>query len=291
MTNTEIVEVGTMDEKTLLAMYQQRFAEEGPAAGTSSADNLGRVRILRDNAEDANGDIIAPSGHFAVTSNGETYYAKTVSFRYFDHRHRYKRYDADVERKNRDGTTSRGSYIHSVLVQGQRDEAPSEDGSFQCGRSLEFIKDWSSLSKDRQEFIKSCRIMTIYFGEVRVIGKSKSGEDCDVVIPVEMELSGKTSGKTLAKFYHDVVTKYRTVPNFVDVELKAKKISGGVTYYDIEPSLTGDPVHKMDDAAVALFSKFGDHIRQINKWIMEKHDSNVGQPAQSSSMDDFVDVE
>lgn len=278
-----MTEIATMDENSMLAAFQSRFSEG--ESSSSNSDALGRIRILRDNVEDGDGNILCLAGHFAVTHEGETIYAKSVDFRYYDHRYRYKRYDADAERKNRDGTSSRGSYVHSVLVQGQRDEAPSEDGSFQCGHSLEYIKDWSSLSKDRQEFIRSCRIMTIFFGEAHIKGVNKSGEECDVTAPVEFELSGKTSGKTLAKFYHDVVTKYRIVPNFCDITLKSKKITGGITYYDIEASMLGDPSHKMDDRAIALYEKFGEHIKQINRWIMEKHNGALSPNSLDKSID------
>ena len=277
-----MTEIATMDKATLLAAFTSRFSD---VEESSNSNALGRVRILRDNVEDSDGDILCPAGHFAVSYNGETVYAKTVDFRYYDHRYRHKRYDADAERKNRDGSTSRGSYVHSVLVQGQRDEAPSEDGSFQCGRPLEYIKDWNSLSKDRQEFIRSCRIMTIFFGEAHVVGVNKDSEKVDVTVPVEMELSGKTSGKTLASFYHDIAVRLGIYPNFCDVTLKSKKITGGVTYYDIEASMHGDLSHTMDERAVDMHGKFGTHIAQINKWILEKHHGALSPVSTDKSID------
>jgi hypothetical protein len=278
-----MTEITTMDEATMLAAFTSRFSD---IEESSNSNALGRVRILRDNVEDSDGDILCPAGHFAVTYDGDTVYAKTVDFRYYDHRYRHKRYDADAERKNRDGSTSRGSYVHSVLVKGQRDEAPSEDGSFQCGRPLEYIKDWNSLSKDRQEFIRSCRIMTIFFGEAHVVGVNKDNEKVDVTVPVEMELSGKTSGKTLSRFYHDIAVRLSIHPNFCDVTLKSKKITGGVTYYDIEASVHGDPCHKMDDHAVDMLGRFSNHVSQINKWILEKHNGAISPNSIDKSVTD-----
>jgi hypothetical protein len=45
----------------------------------------------------------------------------------------------------------------------------------------------------------------------------------------------------------------------------------------------------MDDDTVALFSKFHDHIAQINKWIMEKHNSSNGSGEQDDD-EDFIDI-
>ena len=155
----ETQELVKMEESAVLAELAKSFGETG--GESSSSSSLARLRIERENLEDSNGDIICPSGHFSVSTEEGKVYAKEVSFRYYEHRYRYKRYDAFAERVTKDGEKVQGSYIHSVLVKGPRDEAPSDDGDFQCGRPLEYIKDWKSLSKDRQEFLRSCRLMII----------------------------------------------------------------------------------------------------------------------------------
>ena len=283
----ETQELVKMEESAVLAELAKSFGETG--GESSSSSSLARLRIERENIEDTNGDIICPSGYFSVSTDDGKVFAKEVSFRYYEHRYRYKRYDAYAERTNKDGEKVQGAYIHSVLVKGPRDEAPSDDGDFQCGRPLEYIKDWKSLSKDRQEFLRSCRLMIIFYGEVTMKGVTQEGEKTEIIIPVEIELSGKTSGKTLSKFFLDMVSKKRVLPNSRVVQMKSKKVSGGVTYYDIDVSVIDDTTYTMDDDTVALFSKFHDHIAQINKWVMEKHTSASGS-AMSEGDDDFISL-
>ena len=86
-----------------------------------------------------------------------------------------------------------------------------------------------------------------------------------------------------------MVSKKRVLPNSRVVQMKSKKVSGGVTYYDIDVSVIDDTTYTMDDDTVALFSKFHDHIAQINKWIMEKHNSSNGSGEQDDD-EDFIDI-
>lgn len=260
-------EMTTIDEQ----MLQELAKNLGDSDGSSSSSNLARLRIERENVEDDSGDILCPAGHFSIQTEEGKLYAKEISFRYYEHRYRYKRYDNLAERTTKDGTKVQGAYTHSVLVKGPRDEAPSDDGGFQCGRPLEYIKDWNSLAKDRQEYIKSCRLMIIFYGEATVDGVNESGEKVKTTVPIEMELSGKTSGKTLSRFFLDMVQKRRTMPNSRSVVLKSKKVKGGVTYYDIDVSVKDDTVYAIDEDTTGLYTRFGEHIAQINKWVMDRH--------------------
>ena len=112
----ETQELVKMEESAVLAELAKSFGETG--GESSSSSSLARLRIERENLEDSNGDIICPSGHFSVSTDEGKVYAKEVSFRYYEHRYRYKRYDAFAERVTKDGEKVQGSYIHSVLVKG-----------------------------------------------------------------------------------------------------------------------------------------------------------------------------
>ena len=68
--------------------------------------------------------------------------------------------------------------------------------------------------------------------------------------------------------------------------MKSKKITGGVTYYDIEASVHGDPCHKMDDHAVDMLGRFSNHVSQINKWILEKHNGAISPNSIDKSVTD-----
>lgn len=87
-----------------------------------------------------------------------------------------------------------------------------------------------------------------------------------------------------------MVSKKRVLPNSRVVQMKSKKVSGGVTYYDIDISVTDDTSYPMNDDAVELFSKFHDHIAQINKWVMEKHTTSSGASG-SDGDDDFINLD
>ena len=122
----ETQEIVTQENSAVLAELAKSFGETG--GESTSTSSLARLRIERENIEDANGDIICPSGYFSVSTDDGKVFAKEVSFRYYEHRYRYKRYDAYAERTNKDGEKVQGAYIQSVLVKGPRDEAPSDDG-------------------------------------------------------------------------------------------------------------------------------------------------------------------
>ena len=92
----ETQELVKMEESAVLAELAKSFGETG--GESSSSSSLARLRIERENLEDSNGDIICPSGHFSVSTEEGKVYAKEVSFRYYEHRYRYKRYDAFAER-------------------------------------------------------------------------------------------------------------------------------------------------------------------------------------------------
>ena len=270
--------------------YHASVAAQFGEPEQNNRDSIPRVRIERDNVENANDELIVPAGSFSIDDPvAGKIYAKEISFRYYKHFYRYKRYDAHAERVTKNGDKATGKYIHSVLVAGMNDEAPSDDGSFQCGRPLGYIHDWKSLPESEQDFIKSCRQMVIFFGEATINGVDIEGNSVIETVPVEMELSNKTSGKTLVSFYQDIHSKKRTDPNSVSVVLKSKRVKGGVTFYDLVPSINSAENFVFDDNAISLTERFYNYVRGINSYVMERHRAAIDED-QKESDDQFFDI-
>ena len=270
--------------------YHASVAAQFGEPEQSNRDSIPRVRIERDNVENANDELIVPAGSFSIDDPvAGKIYAKEISFRYYKHFYRYKRYDAHAERVTKNGDKATGKYIHSVLVTGMNDEAPSDDGSFQCGRPLGYIQDWKSLPESEQDFIKSCRQMVIFFGEATINGVDIEGNSVIETVPVEMELSNKTSGKTLVSFYQDIHAKKRTAPNSVSVVLKSKRVKGGVTFYDLVPSINSAENFVFDENAISLTERFHNYVRGINSYVMERHRAAIDE-SQKESDDQFFDI-
>ena len=270
--------------------YHASVAAQFGESEQSNRDSIPRVRIERDNVENANDELIVPAGSFSIDDPvAGKIYAKEISFRYYKHFYRYKRYDAHAERVTKNGDKATGKYIHSVLVTGMNDEAPSDDGSFQCGRPLGYIQDWKSLPESEQDFIKSCRQMVIFFGEATINGVDIEGNSVIETVPVEMELSNKTSGKTLVSFYQDIHAKKRTAPNSVSVVLKSKRVKGGVTFYDLVPSINSAENFVFDENAISLTERFHNYVRGINSYVMERHRAAIDE-SQKESDDQFFDI-
>lgn len=277
-----------VDETSYLAMLDS----QNKTNTTPDRDNLSRVRIERENIENEDGDIIMPAGCFSIddpTGDGRIY-AKQLSFRHFGHFYRYKRYDAHAQRMTKDGESVMGAYIHSVLVNMHTDEAPSDDGGFQCGRPLGYITDWKSLPENEQEFIKSCRQMVVFFGEFEIEGVDYQGRPVIDTIPAQMELSNKTSGKTLGNHIRELREKKRINPNSIHITLKTKKVKGGVTYYDLATSVNDSKKFIYDEPAIALAERFNDYIQTTNKFVMERHRKKIDE-REDDTHDGFLNVD
>lgn len=271
------------------AQYLQSIADQF-AQDDTARDVIPRVRILRDNVKNG-ADLVALSGEFSVDDGmAGKVYAPSISFRLYQQYFRYKRYDADALRKTRDGEQVKGSYTHSVLIKSLQDEAPSDDGSFQCGRPVGYIRNYKDLPKDEQEFIKSCRQMAIFFGEVTISGKDQTGSPVDMTLPVEMELSNKTSGRTLVNFYKELWNTKRASPNAVSVSLTPHEVKGGVTFFDLTCKIEDGVQHQFDDDAIALMQRFTDYVGNINSKVMEKHKSAM-LDSQQNVVDEYLELE
>ena len=271
------------------AQYMQSIADQF-AADDIARDVIPRVRILRDNVKNGT-DLIALAGEFSIDDPlAGKIYAPSISLRLYQQYFRYKRYDADAVRRNKDGDTVKGSYTHSILIKSLQDEAPSDDGKYQCGRPVGYIRNWKELPKDEQEFIKACRQMAIFFGEVRIEGKDQTGSTVSMQLPVEMELSNKTSGRTLVNFYRELWNSKRTLPNAVNVTLLPFEVKGGVTFYDLSCKVEEAPPHQFDDDTVALMQRFTDYVAGINNKVMEKHKS-VMLDAEDNVVDEYLELE
>ena len=271
------------------AQYMQSIADQF-AADDIARDVIPRVRILRDNVKNGT-DLIALAGEFSIDDPlAGKIYAPSISLRLYQQYFRYKRYDADAVRRNKDGDTVKGSYTHSILIKSLQDEAPSDDGKYQCGRPVGYIRNWKELPKDEQEFIKACRQMAIFFGEVRIEGKDQTGSAVSMQLPVEMELSNKTSGRTLVNFYRELWNSKRTLPNAVNVTLLPFEVKGGVTFYDLSCKVEEAPPHQFDDDTVALMQRFTDYVAGINNKVMEKHKSAI-LDAEDNVVDEYLELE
>ena len=271
------------------AQYMQSIADQF-AADDIARDVIPRVRILRDNVKNGT-DLIALAGEFSIDDPlAGKIYAPSISLRLYQQYFRYKRYDADAVRRNKDGDTVKGSYTHSILIKSLQDEAPSDDGKYQCGRPVGYIRNWKELPKDEQEFIKACRQMAIFFGEVRIEGKDQTGSTVSMQLPVEMELSNKTSGRTLVNFYRELWNSKRTLPNAVNVTLLPFEVKGGVTFYDLSCKVEEAPPHQFDDDTVALMQRFTDYVAGINNKVMEKHKSAM-LDAEDNVVDEYLELE
>ena len=271
------------------AQYLQSIADQF-AAEDMARDVIPRVRILRDNVKNGT-DLIALAGEFSIDDPlAGKIYAPSISLRLYQQYFRYKRYDADAVRRNKDGDTVKGSYTHSILIKSLQDEAPSDDGKYQCGRPVGYIRNWKELPKDEQEFIKSCRQMAIFFGEVRIEGKDQTGSAVNMQLPVEMELSNKTSGRTLVNFYRELWNSKRISPNSVSVTLLPFEVKGGVTFYDLSCKIEEGVQHQFDEDAIALMQRFTDYVGGINGKVMEKHKSAM-LDAEDNVVDEYLELE
>ena len=271
------------------AQYLQSIADQF-AAEDMARDVIPRVRILRDNVKNGT-DLIALAGEFSIDDPlAGKIYAPSISLRLYQQYFRYKRYDADAVRRNKDGDTVKGSYTHSILIKSLQDEAPSDDGKYQCGRPVGYIRNWKELPKDEQEFIKSCRQMAIFFGEVRIEGKDQTGSTVSMQLPVEMELSNKTSGRTLVNFYRELWNSKRVSPNSVSVTLLPFEVKGGVTFYDLSCKIEEGVQHQFDDDAIALMQRFTDYVSGSNNRVMEKHKSAM-LDAEDNVVDEYLELE
>ena len=132
--------------------------------------------------------------------------------------------------------------------------------------------------------------MAIFFGEVRIEGKDQTGSTVSMQLPVEMELSNKTSGRTLVNFYRELWNSKRVSPNSVSVTLLPFEVKGGVTFYDLSCKIEEGVQHQFDDDAIALMQRFTDYVSGINNKVMEKHKSAM-LDAEDNVDDEYLELE
>ena len=71
--------------------------------------------------------------------------------------------------------------------------------------------------------------------------------------------------------------------------LKSKRVKGGVTFYDLVPSINSTENFVFDENAISLTERFYNYVRGINSYVMERHRAAIDED-QKESDDQFFDI-
>jgi hypothetical protein len=137
---------------------------------TSSSSSLARLRINHTpimgpaevNGKTVNVEVVEGGSYKLDIPDGPTYYASSVKIRPFMQRFMHKRFiQGDAKNPNR--------YIKTVMSDNLENDLKDNAGTFNCGKSSGFIKDWNALPKETQDLLRSIKRVRAVFGVVEMI--------------------------------------------------------------------------------------------------------------------------
>ncbi len=188
-------------------------------------------------------------------------------------------------------------YVKTVMSDNLENDLKDNAGTFNCGKSSGYIKDWKALPKDTQDLLRSIKRVRAVFGKVEMVNPTDDkGNPVDVAsTPFIWEIDNKDAFKEIGGCF-TALAKQQRLPIFhtITANTSERKIPTGASYYvpvaSLDTSVSIDPTPE-DQELVADFVSWIDNYNNyiLNAWEekrsvqMEEDDMNV--------VDDIVDIE
>jgi hypothetical protein len=217
---------------------------------------------------------VVKSGAFRLTVDDMSIYADTIKFRPFVQQFMIKRYDEDKQRKGKDGKAYKGEWYHTVMsADPWAPELLDDQGGINCGKPAGYIKDFASLPKDQQEFIKKCKRYRVLLGTVELVNPvdstGKAIENAGAT-PCIYEVGGASFKPFDAPF--KAIKEADALP--LETHLLVTndvQVNGSVEYYPALVTTELDVRYKITDEDKVLIGDFVKFVEGWNKRIMERN--------------------
>lgn len=279
---SEVSLINTNDYASLQKMLGMTY----DAKTTSSGSKLARLSVNKKplyGETTVNGKVVKVemlSGGFTLR-NGSTVYAESAVIRPFAQRFMHQRYDA-----------AKSNYVKTLLADSLDMDLKDNTGSFNCGKSSEYIEDFQALSKAEQDFLRSVKRTRVIYGEITMENAITKEGDAHPVenVPFVWDVDTKEGFKNMGNVWSKLV-KMKHVPmqHTVTLTTEARDLPTGASYYvpmcelDVQSDLPFE--EKDNDLLIYFFNNIESH----NKWVSDEWEKN--NKSDPSISGDYVNVE
>jgi len=265
---------------------------------TSSSSSLARLRINHTpimgpaevNGKTVNVEVVEGGAYKLDIPDGPTYYASSVKIRPFMQRFMHKRFiQGDAKNPNR--------YIKTVMSDNLENDLKDNAGTFNCGKSSGFIKDWNALPKETQDLLRSIKRVRAVFGMVDMINPTdERGNAVELATtPFIWEIDNKDAFKEIGGCF-TALAKQQRLPIFhtITANTSERKIPTGASYYvpvaSLDTSVSIDPEPEDNE----LLADFMSWVDNYNNYILKDWEEKRSAKMEEDDVevvDDIVDIE
>lgn len=265
---------------------------------TSSSSSLARLRINHTpimgpaevNGKTVNVEVVEGGAYKLDIPDGPTYYASSVKIRPFMQRFMHKRFiQGDAKNPNR--------YIKTVMSDNLENDLKDNAGTFNCGKSSGFIKDWNALPKETQDLLRSIKRVRAVFGMVEMINPTdERGKAVELATtPFIWEIDNKDAFKEIGGCF-TALAKQQRLPIFhtITANTSERKIPTGASYYvpvaSLDTSVSIDPEPEDNE----LLADFMSWVDNYNNYILKDWEEKRSAKMEEDDVevvDDIVDIE
>lgn len=265
---------------------------------TSSSSSLARLRINHTpimgpaevNGKTVNVEVVEGGAYKLDIPDGPTYYASSVKIRPFMQRFMHKRFiQGDAKNPNR--------YIKTVMSDNLENDLKDNAGTFNCGKSSGFIKDWNALPKETQDLLRSIKRVRAVFGVVDMINPTdERGNAVELATtPFIWEIDNKDAFKEIGGCF-TALAKQQRLPIFhtITANTSERKIPTGASYYvpvaSLDTSVSIDPEPEDNE----LLADFMSWVDNYNNYILKDWEEKRSAKMEEDDVevvDDIVDIE
>ena len=223
---------------------------------------------------------------FKITSDDDSYFARTVEVRLFAERQKWQQWDSENKTMQK-----------SVLSNSLNIDLKDTLGTFNLGRPSGYIKDFQALPKDQQDLIRSVNRVKVMMGMVKVVdpfyesGGAPSNVDGEFafVMDVKNRDSLKFIDGTVGKL---IKKKISPAEHRITLLGETRTLPNGNPYMVTNASL-GEFVG-LSDGDNEILQNFLDYVESSNEYVTSKWSEENVETISSQDQDivtNIVDVE
>jgi len=282
-------ELTTIDSNNYEMMSQMM----GVASDTKkeAKSSLARLRIVKKpimgetnmDGKKMKVEIVSAGAYGMSDSDKNMVYSDTVQFRPYLQRFMYQRYNSE-----------KGNYTKTLMAADLNRDLNDTSGGFNCGKPSGYIKDFSALTEDMKEVVRSVRRVRVMFGEVSVPNGITEEGDAQPLenIPCIWELDSKEGFKNMGDAFAGLA-KHRQLPihHIFNLSTVRKELPTGAAYYVPVCDFDIKNVQEITSENEEVFKSFVSYAENYNQWVMSEFDNAAGiiKP-ESKTSDQFIDA-
>jgi hypothetical protein len=223
---------------------------------------------------------------FKITSDDDSYLARTVEVRLFAERQKWQQWDSENKTMQK-----------SVLSNSLNIDLKDTLGTFNLGRPSGYIKDFQALPKDQQDLIRSVNRVKVMMGMVKVVDPFYEGGGTPSNIDEEFAFVMDVKNRDSLKFIDGTVgklikKKISPAEHRITLLGETRTLPNGNPYMVTNASL-GEFVG-LSEGDNEILQNFLDYVESSNEYVTSKWSEENVETISSQDQDivtNIVDVE